>query len=325
MTRPRKDLISIHDTPYYHIVSRCVRRAFLCGTDPHTQQSYEHRRQWVEDRIRLLSSLFAIDICAYAVMSNHYHLVVKLSPSQVDNLSDNEVVHRWTSLFRGPLLIQRYQQGQALSTAEKGTVDELIHLWRQRLTDLSWFMKCLNQPIAQQANKEDGCTGHFWEGRYKSQALLSQQALLSCMAYVDLNPIRANLANTPETSEHTSIKERIKPTFNIKQALHNDQRSITPLNHFTHSLKPLLNFDGYLQQQEQTGIPFLLTDYLQLVDETGRVIREDKRGHIHAHFPPILERLGITNKQWITQTTRFEQEYQKSLAKRKVNQKSLST
>ena len=116
MTRPRKELISLSDTPYYHIVSRCVRRAFLCGVDQHTQTNYEHRRQWVEERLRLLSSLFAIDLCAYAVMSNHYHLVIKLDSAQAEAWNDQEVINRWTLLFKGPLLIQKQQQnyrGQA--------------------------------------------------------------------------------------------------------------------------------------------------------------------------------------------------------------------
>jgi REP element-mobilizing transposase RayT len=163
MTRPRKELISISDTPYYHIVSRCVRRAFLCGFDNTTQRDYEHRRQWIEDRIRLLSSLFGVDICAYAVMSNHYHLVIKLDPSQIETLSTQEIITRWTTLFKGPLLIQRQKKGALLSPAEQQTVNNIVEVWRQRLSDTAWFMKCLNEPIAREANKEDNCTGHFWD------------------------------------------------------------------------------------------------------------------------------------------------------------------
>lgn len=309
MTRPRKELVSLSDTPYYHIVSRCVRRAFLCGVDQQSQHDYEHRRQWIEDRIRLLSSLFTIDICAYAVMSNHYHIVVKLDPSQAQHWSNAEVINRWTSIFKGPLLIQRHQQGHSLSVAEKETVNDIIEVWRRRLSDLSWFMKCLNEFIAKQANKEDNCTGHFWEARYKSQALLSEQALLSCMAYVDLNPIRATMAKTPEASEHTSIKERINVQFDIKSALKNDQQYVQSLNHFHTPLKPLLLFDGNHTQALQTGIPFHFTDYLQLIDWTGRIIREDKRGYISSTLPPILNRLGINGTDWINNSTQFEKRY----------------
>ena len=114
MTLPRSSLVCVDDTPFYHITSRCVRRSFLCGVDPTTGTDYSHRRLFIEQRIHLLSSVFAIDIAAYAVMSNHLHLVVKLSPQVVDEWSDHEVVNRWTCLFKGPLLIQKYSQGVIL-------------------------------------------------------------------------------------------------------------------------------------------------------------------------------------------------------------------
>ncbi len=115
MTRPRNELISLADTPYYHITARCVRQTFLCGVDESSGRSYEHRRQWVVDRIRLLSSLFAIDVCSFAVLHNHYHIVVKICPDQIVDLTDNEIMDRWCSLFKGPLLVQRYRSGETLS------------------------------------------------------------------------------------------------------------------------------------------------------------------------------------------------------------------
>jgi REP element-mobilizing transposase RayT len=317
MTRPRKELISVSDTPYYHVVSRCVRRTFLCGFDKHTQQDYEHRCQWIEDRMRLLSSLFAIDICSYAVMSNHYHIVVKLNPQQATEWNHQEVISRWTSIYKGPLLVQRQQQGGSLSLAEQQTVSDIIEVWRERLADLSWFMKCLNEPIAREANKEDNCTGHFWESRYKSQALLNEEALLSCMAYVDLNPVRACMADTPETSNYTSIKERIKP-HKRHQPLDEATPPSSALHHFEASLKPLLQFDGAITQELQTGIPFSWEDYLMLVDWTGRVVREDKRGAIDDKLPPILERLNIEVNAWLKQASQFEQQHKHQFRRKKT-------
>ncbi len=308
MTRPRNEQISVQDTPYYHIVSRCVRRTYLCGRDHINDRDYEHRRQWIENRIRLLSSLFAIDICAYAVMSNHIHLVVKLCPGQFDDLSDEEVVRRWTCLYKGPLLIQKWVNGENLRSAEQQTVDDCIAVFRDRLTSLSWFMKCLNEPIARQANKEDGCTGHFWEGRYRSQALLSEEALLSCMAYVDLNPVRADMAKTPETSEYTSIKERIHPAFDVTDAVI-EQVELQALLTFDLPLKPLAIFEGAATGDEQNGIMFSLADYLKLVDYTGRLIRGDKRGGISQQQPPILQRLALDPKTWLENATQFEKNY----------------
>jgi hypothetical protein len=75
----------------------------------------------------------------------------------------------------------------------------------------------MNPLLVKQMKKMDA-TGHFWESRFKSQALLSEEALLTCMAYVDLNPIRASMCNIPEASDHTSIKESIAPGFDLNKA-----------------------------------------------------------------------------------------------------------
>ena len=305
MTRPRKALISLADTPYYHITSRCVRRAYLCGVDHYSGQSYEHRRQWIVDRVRLLSSLFAIDVCAYAVMSNHYHLALKLCPKQLDNLSDDDIMDRWCALFKGPLLIQRYRDGEDLKSYERTTLSDIVNVWRSKLSSISWFMRCLNQPIAHQANREDKCTGKFWESRFTSQALKSEEALLSCMAYVDLNPVRAGIADTPETSSHTSIRERLRPEFDLQQAI-DDQTQCGDLLDFQSALKPLLHFENRLENEPQRGILFNFEEYLALVDWTGRIIRSDKRGHIGNTLPPILTRLQISPEQWRINTTQFE-------------------
>jgi REP element-mobilizing transposase RayT len=305
MTRPRKALISLADTPYYHITSRCVRRAFLCGVDHYSGQDYEHRRQWVVDRIRLLSSLFAIDVCAYAVMNNHYHLVLKLCPGELDDLSDDHIMDRWCALFKGPLLVQNYRSGEALSAAERATVSDIVNVWRGKLACISWFMRCLNQPIARQANLEDKCTGKFWESRFTSQALKTEEALLSCMAYVDLNPVRAGMAESPETSEYTSIQERIQPSFQLNQAI-KSQQSCGDLLDFKTPLKPLLAFEGGLLELTQRDILFPYQDYLQLVDWTGRIVRGDKRGHIEGNLPPILTRLQLDLQQWQLNVTQFE-------------------
>ncbi|MCF6264690.1 MAG: hypothetical protein L3J24_14040, partial [Xanthomonadales bacterium] len=204
MTLPRKQLISIEETPYYHIVSRCVRRAFLCGSDPLTNRCYEHRRKWIQERVKYLAGIFSIDICAYAVMHNHYHLVLKVNSTE--NWSNKQVLVYWAALCKLPRYCQQYLDSDDLGSVELEWVEEKIAIYRQRLMSISWFMKLLNQHIAIAANAEDQCTGHFWENRFKSQALLDESALLTCMAYVDLNPIRVAMARTPETSEFTSIQ-----------------------------------------------------------------------------------------------------------------------
>ena len=321
MTIPRSQQISLSDTPYYHVTSRCVRRAFLCGKDPLTNKSYEHRRQWIEDRIRLLSSLFAIEIYAYSLMENHIHVLVKLTPDESNHWTVDEVIERWFSIFKGPLLVRDYYEGKSLSKAQVDSVTDIVEIWRKRLQSLSWFMKCLNEPIARQANKEDGCTGHFWESRFHCQPLISDEALLTCMVYVDLNPVRAGIADTPECSKYTSIKERIKPQFNLSRAI----KSYICQGGFSEHLqcenpipiKPLVSFIGGERLNQAPGIHFEFKDYLELVDFTGRAIRDDKTGHINEGFPPILQRLGMDEMLWFDDCQNFEARYYQRFCKKR--------
>jgi REP element-mobilizing transposase RayT len=288
MHKPRAQQISLLDTPYYHICSRTVRKAFLCGVDKETGASYEHRRTWIEKRTFQLSQVFAIDICAHAVMHNHLHLVLHVDVEQVKIWSTVEVLERWHRLFKGTHLTQQYQKQQTLNKFELAMVESTAEIYKQRLMDISCFMRSLNEPIARQANKEDKCTGHFWEGRFHSQALLDEGAILSCMAYVDLNPMRAGIAQTPEKSDFTSIQLRIKAAIKGEQPTE------------------LLTFTGNEHKQKTTGIRFSLQDYLSLVDETGRILREDKRGGISSKAANILIRLQISNESWLKLTTVFE-------------------
>ena len=287
MPKPRKQLVSMEATPYYHCVSRCVRRAFLCGTDSEGR-SFEHRRGWIEKLILEQSQIFCIDIAAYAVMSNHFHVVLHISQQRVRSLTNLEVVQRWHQLCQGTLLSKKFERGEDLSTSQQAVLDERIDEWRERLMSISWFMRRLNETVARLANEEDQCTGHFWEGRFKSQALLDEKALAACMAYVDLNPVRAAMAKTPEESEHTSVKKRAQKA----------KETYSP-NHLKQQAYGLLPFAGNPRQDMPEGIQMRLTDYLELVDWTGRQIRENKRGSISEAEPAIMERLGIDAEHWL--------------------------
>jgi REP element-mobilizing transposase RayT len=288
MATARKQLVAIEATPYYHCVSRCVRRGFLCGKDKHTNISYEHRREWIEHKIQSLTHTYCIDVCAYAVMSNHYHLVLHINHKKAKNLTLNDVVERWCLEHKLPALIQRWKKNQLTNHAEKNMCIEIIEKWRERLWSLSWFMKELNYDIACRANQEDNCTGHFWESRFKSQALLDERALAAAMAYVDLNPIRAGVAKTPEESEYTSIKARI-------EALNQ--------NHVT---APCLHpFIGAISNKNLDGIPLNLIDYIELVDWSARMFREGKAS-MNRSTPPILRRLNFNHQNWLKACSTLE-------------------
>jgi len=212
MPYPRSALVSLDATPWYHVISRCVRRAFLCGEDLATGRNFEHRRGWIVARMEQLAGVFAVDVAAYAVMSNHFHQVVRVDAERAQAWSDDEVLRRWTKLYTGPELVQQYLRdgGAGLYAAQLEVVQSWVATYRARLGDLSWYMRVLNESISRMANAEDGVTGRFWEGRFKSHALLDEAAVLTAMAYVDLNPIRARLATVPEDSAFTSIAERLQ-------------------------------------------------------------------------------------------------------------------
>ncbi|CAM4308961.1 transposase [Pseudoalteromonas byunsanensis] len=293
----RKRQISLSDTPYYHCVSRCVRRAFLCGEDKFTGKSYEHRRGWVEQRLLFLAQIFCIDVCAFAVMSNHTHVVLYIDDKKAQRLSDKAILLRWHKLFKGSKLALMYLKGECLDKGQRFFLSKEIKEYRTRLSNISWFMRVLNEHIARRANKEDKCTGHFWEGRFKSQALLDEAALMACMAYVDLNPIRAKMAKTPEESVHTSIKLRCEHAQAGKQP------------------KVLARFAGCPRKHMPKGLPFELKSYLELVELTGKCIRTDKRGYIEQHEAPILKRLNIQAQNWVKLTTQFEKVFYGAVGK----------
>jgi REP element-mobilizing transposase RayT len=284
MTRARKTVLSLNDTPYYHVVARCVRRAWLCGIDEYAGKDYSHRKTWIIERMSELSAVFAIDICAYAVMSNHYHLVVHADRKRAEAWSQREVIDRWCLLFSKPTLIDRWEQGDT-SDAMREVAEDVIELWRRRLYDLSWYMRCLNEHLARRANIEDACNGRFWQGRFKSQALLDECGLLTAMVYVDLNPIRAGIASSPESSEFTSIYERICASQEHVGS------SLSP-----RGAPPLMRLNP--SSSETRSIPFALSDYIELVDWTGRMQRSDKRGSIASHLPPIMQRLNLDPEVW---------------------------
>ena len=302
MTTPRKEQIKQQQSGYYHCVSRTVRRNFLCGYDEATNCDYEYRRQWIVDRISLLSNVFSVEVCAYTVMSNHYHIVLHIDYEASLTWDAEEVVRRWWQIYPPKMLQEETSDDIIAFHLDRLAADEeKVQLWRDRLADLSWFMRCLNESISRRANKEDDCKGHFWEARFKSQVLLDKAALVTCMAYVDLNPIRAKMADTPETSDYTSIQVRIEQS----KPLQKQQDESKTINN-----KQNINFMPFASSQQavlhrrladsgMVCLPIQQDDYFKLVDWTGRKIKEGKRGAIPRDLAPILQRLEVKETQWV--------------------------
>ena len=293
MTVARRQHICLTETCYYHCMTRCVRRAFLCGVDALSGKSYQHRREWVERQLLTQSRAFCVDVAGYAIMSNHFHVVVKVNLDLAASLSAEAVLTRWQQLYRLSPLMVRFKAGDVLTDAEKRRVDTEIARMREILISISRFMGHLNGYIARKANVEDDCRGHFWEGRFVSQALLDETALLQCMVYVELNPVRAGLSHNPLKSEHTSIKRRLAGNNSGLIPFKPDKPGAVT-DHHNH-------------------LPFHFDDYLQLLVWSARVIREDKQETIPEDAPPLLDRLNITPDRWQSAMQPSAPSHQKAL------------
>lgn len=216
------------------------------------------------------------------------------------------MAQRWTRLFSSDVLAKRYAESGTLDDAEWLVVKQRIDMWRERLTDISWFMRVLNESIARAANKEDSCTGRFWEGRYKSQALLGTEALLAAMVYVDLNPVRANIANTIPESDFTSGQQRFE---SLREEINPESKNNT---------RPVL---VALTEQPESALPISTKSYLELLDYSGRLINANKSGYISEHQPPILDQLKFSNDQWRVLCKDFESPFRQFVGSyRKIKQ-----
>ena len=324
MTMPRSKYVQEGKEGVYHCFSRCVRRAFLYGYDTLTHRDFSHRKTWLVNRLKQLAGIFAVEVCAYAIMGNHYHTILRTRPDIVAGWSDREVATRWLALCpqrnksRVPVKPTVEEQIRALVLCP-----ERIETLRKRLSSLSWFMGRLNEFIARAANKEDDVKGRFWESRFQCQALLDDAAIATGMVYVDLNPIRAGMAGTPEGSDFTSIQERIRawqkemivsasPGKSVQVSRFGSPSEDESMleNTYKFSLKNTARSDSWLcpiaSNTHKRGIlPMSATEYFDLVDRSGRMVRADKKGAIDTDLASILKRIGPNPDTWSETITRF--------------------
>lgn len=315
MTTARHTVVREELERIYHCIGRCVRRSFLCGFDAYSGINYEHRKEWVRSRIQHLSHVFAIDVCGYAIMSNHLHLVLRNRPEIAASWDHEEIARRWLTLFPGRSDPQTGTEEEEKELKIKALLcePEKLERYRQRLNSISWFMRCTCEWLARRANREDNSHGRFWEGRFKCTALLDDSAVLSCLAYVDLNPIRASIVETPEESDFTSAQDRIiaqqAKTLLAHLKATNGKGSGESANQLgalqaqaqrANWLCPLQNMEG-----RKGFLNMELEQYFQLLEWTGRQLRQDKPGLIPANLEPILIRLEIEREAWLETVPHF--------------------
>lgn len=328
--KARRMSIDPHAIQIVHVWNRCVRRAYLCGQDPLTGQDFEHRRQWARARLEHLASVFAIDCLTFSIMSNHTHQVLRSRPDIVQQWDDEQVARRWLRLTP-----RRDRHGNAVTEPTEADLNAVLHdkqllaEIRVRLSDVSWWMRYFSHHIACRANQEDDLKGHFWESRFGSELVQDEASILACMVYVDLNPVRAQLAMTPEESDYTGAKERIDD-LRIHVAMEENGKLNLTLSSTQHSFhdwerlnQPLSGWLSPIEINEATdpvgpdpessgrrasrkGVAAIsLTEYLELLDWVGRTVRGDKRGSIPAGLTPILGRLGIDAKSFLRSMLSF--------------------
>ncbi len=306
---PRKDLFSWNEVQVAHVWNRVVRKCFLLGEDPVSGKNYDHRKVWIVELLDYYARFFGIDLLEYALLSNHFHLILRSRPDVVATWYDTEVAFRWLMICP----VRRNADGSPAEPSEpemNAIVNDEKRLGeiRSRLSDFSWWVRLVTQRIAQRANLEDEQEGKFWQARYKASLIEDEASLLACSAYVNLNPIRAALAERVEDGPFTSIQRRlISHRFRKYRQISGEEveeRALADchLSRFTiyEATDPVGPHVGKerLRCSDKGYLPMALEDYVVLLDWTARQRVVGKRGSTPEEVPPILERLSLTPERW---------------------------
>jgi hypothetical protein len=299
MAIARAHLVDVSLTRWYHCVTRCVRKAFLLGEGDH------NRKEWLENRLEELAGIFAVAVGGFSIINNHLHVLLRLDPEVARAWSDEEVVRRWGLLFP-----PRDKSRQPIPESEHWVQWRLAdRIWianeRERLQNLGCFMRCLKEPLSRLANRQDKTRGTFFEGRFKSVVVLDEEGLLAIGVYIDLNPVAAKIAETPETSDYTSIKQRVDhvEAQGMITALEAASDGSVAGSEAAAGLEESLWLCPIEDRRELDSpregmIPgFSLGSHVKLVDYTGRLFREGKDS-ISAELAGIFERLGYDALSW---------------------------
>ena len=324
----RAEMFSPDEIAIVHVMNRTVRRCYLMGDDPLTGKNYDHRKAWMENELRRLASFFGIDLLGYAIMSNHFHLILRSRPDVVATWDDTEVARRWLMLCPPPRKKSK-EQPEGPTEAELNMIRRnktKLAAIRSRLSHISWWMRLLSQIIAQRANRDDKETGKFWQARYRAVKILDEMALLACAAYVDLNPIRAAMAETLESSHYTSVQKRIQslqqhvksrsrsesdPSSRSTRGQQNVGKAQTSelfrlmdshlapveIDERRERVSPRCHTEGY-RASDRGFLAMPTAAYIELLDWTARQIRSGKRGSTPKTARPLFDRLGISSDTW---------------------------
>jgi hypothetical protein len=318
----------------------------LIGLDETTGEDYSYRQEWIRQRLEKLASVFAVDVLSYAILSNHFHVVLRSRPDIVTAWSDKEAALRWMQLFQGKRSQEQLESPTTSDVQSLANDSERLAVVRSRLSDLSWFMKSIAEPISRRANSEEKMTGPFWEGGFKAQRLLDEVGTLVCCMHVDLNLIRISQAKSIRESKFTSAFDRWKASQGVKiESAAVSMRSISqkeaaatrdkvketagpkvlqdawlaPLPINPGKRGPVVSKTGY-RASDKGFLNMTLENYLELLEFTSLHGRVDKRAvspsRRGSKFSPsiaeILSTLGIEEEMWCELVWNYKKYYGRS-------------
>jgi hypothetical protein len=304
MTTARKELVDVAVTRWYHCISRCVRSAFLMV------DGAVDRKLWIKNRLQLLAKTFSISVGGFAALDNHLHVLCRLDPEESLKWTAEQVVRRWIAIYPpaklamdDPDTVQTWVDHEVENKAR-------IEVLRERLSNLGWFMKALKEPLARLANKADGCRGTFWEARYKSIAVLDPESLLATSVYIDLNPLAAGIAETPEQSDYTSIRQRVlharaKGKTEVLKAARQGSVAASMAagnveqDHWLVPIEDRRRYSNAPTNSNREGMlaSFSLGSYLLLVDYACRLYRDGKAS-MNSAEKEVFDRLDTSQEFW---------------------------
>jgi hypothetical protein len=304
MTSARNSIVNYAETKWFHCISRIARSL------PSLQSNNGLTKNWLVNRIRELSEIFAIRVGGHAIMGTHFHLLLRVETEEAAELTAVEVARRWAKVCPPKDRKRRILRDEELEfwVDEMAKDKNWVESRRQRLQDLGWFHKFLKQPLAALVNKLEGKSGTLFQGRYKSIAVIGMRALLNVCIYIDLNPVAAGIVSLPEQGEHTSFRLRFENAIKCSglPGLVDDfvKCKINPENsaYAEHNLWLLAIENPTLCGNSKIGMfdDLTLIQYFLLVDEAGRVPRAGKVS-ISKEVIAILERLGLDHQTWTLQ------------------------
>ncbi|MFN7877048.1 MAG: transposase [Pirellula sp.] len=296
----RAEIFSPNEVAILHVIARVCRRCFLFGRDPVTGKNFDHRKGWIENQIKIQAANFGIDLLAFSLMSNHFHQVLRSRPDVVETWDDSEVARRWLMICPK----RKDEKGNAMQPSDdeldkiRNNANEVLKI-RNRLSDVSWWMRILCQRIGMRANREDKEVGKFFQGRFKAVRLLDDEAILACSVYVDLNPIRAAIAESIEGSDYTSGRLRCESIQTETCSAERPDAFLSPIT-IEDSLEtpPPLSKVGVKRCSDKGFLRLSSLDYLQLLDMTARLNKAGSCGVTPSDLPPLLMRLGLDVESW---------------------------